>query len=79
MNNGDYGVFDAVYASHIMGLAKPDPAFYTYILEQEDCTADRAVFVDDLAANIEAARSLGIHSLLFSDAAKLRRDLTPFT
>jgi putative hydrolase of the HAD superfamily len=78
-NNGDYDIFDAVYASHIMGLAKPDPAFYTYILDHEDCQAEQAVFIDDLPANVEAARSLGIHSLLFSDVQKLRQDLSPFT
>ena len=32
-DNGDFAIFDAVYASHRMGLAKPDPAFYTHILK----------------------------------------------
>jgi putative hydrolase of the HAD superfamily len=72
---GDYRIFDAVYASHLIGLAKPDPAFYTYILERERCPADRAVFVDDIRKNVEAARSLGICSFLFSDAKRLKEDL----
>jgi putative hydrolase of the HAD superfamily len=75
LRRGDYDIFHAVYASHIMGLAKPDPAFYTYILEHENCPPGRAVFVDDLPANVEAAGSLGIHSVLYKDAEKLKRDL----
>jgi HAD superfamily hydrolase (TIGR01509 family) len=75
LERGDYRIFDAVYASHLIGLAKPDPAFYTYILAHEGCAPDRAVFVDDFPQNIEAARALGIHSLLFTGAEKLKKDL----
>jgi hypothetical protein len=64
-----------VYASHLMGLAKPDPAFYTHILEQENCSADRAVFIDDFPDNVEAARALGIRSLPFTGAEQLKKDL----
>jgi len=73
--NGHYACFDAVYASHLMGLAKPDPAFWLAILEAEGRTADRAVFVDDLPENVEAARSLGIDSRLFSGAKELAASL----
>jgi HAD superfamily hydrolase (TIGR01509 family) len=73
--NGDYDVFDRVYASHLMGLVKPDPAFYTHILDREGCAPAETVFIDDAEVNVEAARKLGIHSLLFEGAPKLRRDL----
>jgi HAD superfamily hydrolase (TIGR01509 family) len=73
--NGDYDIFDRVYASQRMGLVKPDPAFYTRILEEEGCSPERTVFVDDAEVNVEAARRLGIHSLLYTDAGKLRREL----
>ena len=73
--NGDYDIFDRVYASHQIGLVKPDPAFYTYILEREVCAPEESVFVDDAGENVAAARKLGIHGLLFTDAAKLRCDL----
>jgi glucose-1-phosphatase len=79
LQKGDYRLFDAVYASHLMGLAKPDPAFYTYILKHEGCSADRAVFADDIPENVEAARTLGIRSLLFADAEQLNRDLAGCT
>ncbi len=73
--NGDYDIFDCVYASHQMGLVKPDFAFYTYILDREGCSPAETVFVDDAAENVEAACKLGIHSLLFTGAENLSRDL----
>lgn len=75
LERGDYEVFDAVYASHLIGQAKPDLAFYSYILDRERCPPERAVFVDDGHTNVKAAGTLGIHSLLFTDAGQLKKDL----
>lgn len=75
LHNGDYEAFDAVYASHLIGLAKPDRAFYTHVLEHEGCSPVETVFVDDLPVNVEAARQLGIRSLVFTDAEKLKEEL----
>jgi len=75
LQKGDYEIFDAVYASHQMGLAKPDPDFYTYILDREGFSPEQAVFVDDVPANVEAAEKLGIHSFVFTNAEKLKKDL----
>jgi hypothetical protein len=38
------------------------------VLEHEGYTADQAVFFDDNRANIDAARALGIESVLVEDA-----------
>lgn len=72
---GDYRVFDAVYASHLMGVAKPAPAFWERILSTEGRTAGESVFVDDAAENVRAARELGIQSFLFSGAPALEAAL----
>lgn len=72
---GDYEPFDAVYASHRMGLAKPDPAFYNYILRQEGFAAREAVFTDDLPQNVQAAAALGIQALQFNGAAELKKQI----
>jgi putative hydrolase of the HAD superfamily len=71
LDRGDYAAFDAVYASHRMGLSKPDPQFFRYILREEACPPGEAVFVDDLEANVAAAGRLGIHALLFTGADTL--------
>ncbi|HPG86073.1 MAG TPA: HAD family phosphatase [Spirochaetales bacterium] len=68
---GMYDVFDAVYASHLMGVCKPDPDFWRLILEAEGVAAPDAVFVDDMAENAEAAGALGLRAHLFDGVAGL--------
>ena len=70
-----YEGFHAVYASHIIGQAKPDAEFWTEILAAEKVSPERTFFVDDMEANIEAARKLGITSWLFTGADELRGHL----
>jgi HAD superfamily hydrolase (TIGR01509 family) len=72
---GQYDCFDRVYASHLLGLAKPDGAFWLRILREEGVRADRAFFVDDYPENVEAAAELGIESRLYVSAAELRVQL----
>jgi putative hydrolase of the HAD superfamily len=48
----------AVY-SHECGLMKPDSGIYAYALEKFGLGAEQVFFIDDLAANIEAARASG--------------------
>lgn len=72
---GQYECLQRVYASHLMGSAKPEPEFWLSILEAEGVRPERAFFVDDYAENVEGARRLGIHARLFVGAAELRREL----
>ena len=72
---GDYRFFDEVYASHLIGMAKPDPLFYQYILDKEKSTKEKAVFIDDTWKNIVAARKMGIRSIHFVDANLLKEEL----
>ena len=73
---GFYNGFHAVYASHLMGKAKPEPDFWTAILAIEKVAPDRAFFIDDSSVNVEAARSLGLQAWLFKGADSLRLYLT---
>ncbi len=57
--------FDAVVVSCEVGCSKPDPRIYQICLSSLGVAADRALFVDDRAENIEAAARLGIHTLHF--------------
>jgi putative hydrolase of the HAD superfamily len=68
---GDYDMFDAVYASHRMGVIKPSPEFWLYILNQEQADPGAAFFTDDLEENTEAAEKLGIAVHLFTGAEGL--------
>lgn len=70
--HGYYEIFDAVFASHKIGVAKPKPDFYRHILENMGVKPENTVFVDDIAVNVLAAEKLGIASILFKDCDTLR-------
>lgn len=70
-----YDCLDKVYASHLLGKAKPEPEFWLSILEAEGVRPEEAFFTDDFPENVEAAARLGIHARLYRDAPSLRRDL----
>lgn len=74
-SRGDYKVFDTVYASHLMGIAKPKKEFYQWILDKESVLPEETVFVDDFPENIETARAMGIHSFLFKDEGLFKKEL----
>lgn len=52
--------FVDTHLSHELGAAKPDRAFYVRALERGGIDPSRAVFVDDIAANLETAAQFGI-------------------
>ncbi|MDD4903219.1 MAG: HAD family phosphatase [Candidatus Bipolaricaulis sp.] len=75
LRTGWYGLFDAVYASHRMGTAKPDPRFYRHILEEEGCAPSEAFFIDDEPGHVVAARAMGLQAHEYKSVPSLRRDL----
>jgi len=79
LNQGSYEIFDEVYASTLMGISKPNPDFYWYILNKEGIKPENAVFVDDIEENIISAQKIGISSILFTDADSLKRQIIKFS
>ncbi|MCI1208074.1 MAG: HAD-IA family hydrolase [Treponema sp.] len=71
LSRGDYAVFDQVYASHQMGVSKPNVRFWKIILQSENVAPAAAFFVDDRKENCEAAASLGITVHQFKDEKEL--------
>ncbi len=71
LERGFYSCFDAVYASHLLGVSKPRGEFWLRILEAEGRDPGRAFFTDDMEENVEAARALGIRSHRFEDVEGL--------
>jgi 2-haloacid dehalogenase len=57
------------------GVIKPDPAIYRLLIERCALDPHRAVFIDDVAANAEAARAFGIHGIHFNNPQALRTEL----
>lgn len=73
LEHGYYDIFDAVFASNKIGVSKPNPDFYRYILNDEGVKPEDALFVDDSEENVSAAKKLQIKSILFTDSINLGR------
>ncbi len=78
VKKGDYDCFDKVYASHLMGVIKPNPDFWRSILKEENIEAADAFFTDDSAENVNAAAKLGFQVHHFTDALDLKKALSDF-
>ncbi len=71
LSRGHYAIFDAVFASNKIGLSKPDPEFYRYILKNEVVNPENTFFVDDEEVNVLSAERMGINTTLFRDSKSL--------
>ncbi len=67
--------FDGCVISGLEGVAKPDRRIFEILLASYDLEPAATVFIDDRAANVDAARDLGIVAIEFTTAAQLRREL----
>ena len=65
-----------VFASHEIRCRKPDAESFNFILKEMDVSAQKTVFIDDLAENIQAAQALGIHGIHATDVHAVRTGLT---
>ncbi|MFN0052569.1 MAG: HAD family hydrolase [Planctomycetales bacterium] len=57
--------FHSLVMSHEIGARKPDAAFFLHCHRLADAAPAECVFVDDLVPNIEGARSVGFHGILY--------------
>jgi len=67
--------FDHAVFSGEIGLIKPAPEIYLACLKGLDVRAEEALFLDDSAANVEGALSLGVQALRFESAAQLAAEI----
>lgn len=74
----DWSIFERVFTSAEAGMRKPDLCFYRFVLDQIKAEPSSVVFVDDRFENVTAARSLGIHGIVFDDVNRVRQALRTF-
>jgi 2-haloacid dehalogenase len=67
--------FRGVLVSGEVGIVKPDPRIFELLLERFAIDPKRAVYIDDVAANVNAARAFGIHGIHFTMPTALRAGL----
>jgi 2-haloacid dehalogenase len=67
--------FCGVLVSGEEQMIKPDPRFFRLLVERFGLVPETTFYVDDSAANVEAARALGFDVVRFTGPRQLRRDL----
>jgi epoxide hydrolase-like predicted phosphatase len=70
-----FDLFDGIVVSAEIGMVKPDPAVYRYLVERFGLEAPSCLFVDDVEANVAAASSIGMQAVRYLSSRQLRHDL----
>jgi len=68
-------LFTQVYYSHEIGLRKPNADIFEKLLKDQKLKAKDCFFVDDKAENVDAASTLGMHTLHFKPYEHSLKDL----
>jgi HAD superfamily hydrolase (TIGR01509 family) len=58
-----------------VGCSKPNPLIFQHALKAVKVHADQALYVDDIAAYVEAAKTLGMTAIQFRSPSQLVADL----
>ncbi len=62
--NGEFDtIFEKAYYSQNMGMRKPNPEPFLYILKENNLNAKETLFIDDTIKNIETAHALGLKTI----------------
>ena len=65
--------FKKAYFSQLMHTRKPKPDGFQMIIDENDLNPAETLFIDDNSANVEAAKSLGLHTYLMPKDKKLEQ------
>ena len=71
-------LFDVIVISGEVGLVKPEPAIFRYLLKELDMQSNEVIFIDDSPYNMAAAQALGITSILYRNIEQLRKTLVEY-
>lgn len=71
-------IFNRIFLSNVIHHAKPDAVSYKYILKKLKVKPKETLFVDDRLKNIQAARKLGMHGIVFKNTNLLKREIKKY-
>lgn len=71
--------FDMVFESCRIGLQKPDPKIYEYVLDVMKAKPEESILLDDIGANLKSAQAMGIATILVQDADSALKKLQDLT
>ncbi len=62
-NSNFNDLFTKAYYSHIIGLRKPYPESFKYVLQEQKLNAAETLFIDDTLQNVEGAKIVGLQTI----------------
>ena len=68
--------FEGIVVSGDEGVAKPDAVLFRTLIDRYSLVPHETVFIDDSAANVDAAAKLGLVAVHFTGAEQVRADLS---
>ncbi|MBF8270855.1 MAG: HAD-superfamily hydrolase, subfamily IA, variant 3 [Gammaproteobacteria bacterium] len=75
---GVAGMFEHLFASHLIGKLKPDVEVFEHVLTELDCSPAGVLYVDDNQRNVDVARSLGIRAEVTQGIAAVEKVLSQY-
>lgn len=70
-----WSLFHARVISCRIGMVKPEPEIFRYLLESNGIDAQETVFIDDMQENVDAAAKHGINTIQFHNTRDCKRQL----
>ena len=67
--------FDDYVLSYQVGALKPSPDIFREAIARASCRPEECFFIDDVAANAEAARQAGMNAMQFENREQLEQEL----
>jgi len=55
-------LFEKLWFSHHLGMVKPDPEIFSFVLKDAGLKPNETLFIDDTLVHVEAAKSIGINA-----------------
>jgi putative hydrolase of the HAD superfamily len=68
-------IFQKHYLSYQLRVMKPAHGFYDAIIKDQGIHPSKMLFIDDIAENVEAAKSAGMQAIWFESTGQLETDL----
>jgi len=71
-------LFDVIVFSSEVGVCKPDAKIFQCALEQLRVKAAETLFIDDREKNVNGAKALGMHTILYKDRNQVFSDISQY-
>ena len=65
-----------ISSAHSVGVLKPDAAIFLKFLKEAGKQAEQVLLVDDKQKNIEGAKAVGMHGIVFRTVEQVEKDLS---